>query len=88
MAVDKQQILDVIGQHGTPDQLAQAAQALPQQVDPAQLAQYAEQIGVDPQLLSSLQGGVDPGSIIDQATGGDLGQAEGLLSKLLGLFGG
>lgn len=88
MAIDKQQVLDLIGQNGTPDQLAQAAQILPDQVDPTQLAQYAEQIGVDPQLLGTLDSGLEPASVIDQATEGDLGQAEGLLSRILGLFGG
>lgn len=88
MAIDKQQVLDVIGQHGTPDQLVQAAQILPDQVDPAQLAQHAQQIGVDPLLLNALDPGLDPESVVDQATEGDLGQAESLLSRILGVFGG
>ena len=87
MTIDKQQVLDLIGQHGTPDHLAQAVQVLPDQVDPARLAEYAQQIGVDPQVLNTLQSGVDPASIIEQVTGGDIGRAEGLLSRLMGLFG-
>ena len=87
MAIDKQQVLELIRQSGTADQVANATQILPDQVDPTQLAQYAQQIGVDPQLLGTLEPGFDPASVIDQATGGDLGQAEGLLSRILGLFG-
>ena len=87
MMLAKQQVLDLIGQQGTPDQLSRAAQILPDQVDPTQFAGYAEQIGVDPQLLSGLESGLDPASVIDDVVGGELGQAEGLVSRVLSLLG-
>lgn len=86
MLIDRQQVLDVLVQYGTPDQLAQASQLLPPQVEPTQLASIVQQIGIDPGILSGLTG-LDMASIA-QAASGDLGGAEGLLGKLRSLFGG
>lgn len=86
MLVDKQQLLDLIAQQGSPEQLALAQVQLPAQVDVTQYAGMLQGFGLDPQSVAGLvSGGADAGGLVDQVTGGDAG---GILSRIMSLFGG
>lgn len=51
MFFDKQAVLDHISEQVGPDQAAQAAQMLPDQVDHEQHASLLQQFGIDPQSM-------------------------------------
>lgn len=51
MQFDKKQILEMLQQHGTSEQVSQAEQDLPDQVDTDQHAGLLSQLGVNPQEL-------------------------------------
>jgi hypothetical protein len=51
MFFDKQAVLDHISETVGPDQAAQAAQMLPDQVDHEQHAALLQQLGIDPQVM-------------------------------------
>ncbi|HYW24370.1 MAG TPA: hypothetical protein VE953_09410 [Terriglobales bacterium] len=53
MFFDKQAVLDHISEMVGPDQAAQAAQMLPDQVDHEQHAALLQQFGIDPQSMVS-----------------------------------
>jgi hypothetical protein len=53
MFFDKQAVLDHISEQVGPDQAAQAAQMLPDQVDHEQHASLLQQFGIDPQNMVS-----------------------------------
>ena len=58
MQIPKEQILDLLRQQGKDDQVGQADQELPDQVDPEQHAGLLQKFGIDPQdLISKLGGG-------------------------------
>ena len=58
MLFDKQSILDHMTQQGNdPQQIQQASQQLPDQVDHEQHGNMLQQFGVDPQRLANQQGG-------------------------------
>ena len=86
MLIDKQAALDVIAQHGTRRQVAQADQLLPPQTEPAQLAAVVQQIGLDPEILLD-RALVDPPSIASPANGRERGAAEGLFAPIRRFFG-
>jgi hypothetical protein len=48
MQIPKEQILDLLRQQGKDDQVGQADQELPDQVDPEQHAGLLEKFGIDP----------------------------------------
>ena len=59
MQIPKQQILDLLQQQGKGDQVGQADQELPEQVDTDQHGDILGQFGVNPQeLLGKLGGGL------------------------------
>jgi hypothetical protein len=58
MQVDKNMILDLLRERGQQDQVAQADQQLPDQVDTDQHANLLQQFGLDPQeLIQKVMGG-------------------------------
>jgi hypothetical protein len=62
MQIPKEQILDLLRQQGKDDQVGQADQELPDQVDTDQHAGLLEKFGIDPaELLGKLGGGNLPG---------------------------
>ena len=59
MEIPKDQILELIKQHGKSDQAGQAEQELPDRVDPERDAGLLEKFGINPQdVLSKLGGGI------------------------------
>ena len=59
MQIPKDKILDMLRDQGKDDQVDQAAQELPDQVDPEQHAGLLEKFGLNPQdLIGKLGGGV------------------------------
>jgi hypothetical protein len=59
MQIPKEQILDALRDHGKDDQVDQARQELPDQVDPEQHADLLQKFGLDPKdLIGKLGGGV------------------------------
>ncbi len=57
MQIPKEQILDLLRQQGKDDQVGEADQQLPDQVDPDQHADLLSRLGIDPQdLLGGLGG--------------------------------
>jgi hypothetical protein len=59
MEIPKDKILDLLREHGKDDQVDQAQQELPDQVDPEQHAGLLQKFGLDPQdLIGKLGGGV------------------------------
>ena len=59
MQIPKEQILDALRDHGKDDQVDQARQELPDQVDPERHAGLLQKFGLDPQdLIGKLGGGV------------------------------
>jgi hypothetical protein len=62
MQIPKEQILDLLRQQGKDDQVGQADQELPDQVDTDQHAGLLQKFGIDPaELLGKLGGGNLPG---------------------------
>lgn len=51
MQIDKQTILNFLGQQGKGDQVEQVKQKLPDQVDHEQHAGLLQELGIDPQQL-------------------------------------
>jgi hypothetical protein len=84
MVFDKQAVLDHIRDQVGPDQAAQAAQSLPDQVDTEQHGGLLQQFGVDPQnMASQLRGEVGSqfgttGSQMGSQMGGDVGRQLGI----------
>jgi hypothetical protein len=59
MEIPKDKILDMLRDQGKDDQVAQAEQELPDQVDPEQHADLLQKFGLDPKdLLGKLGGGI------------------------------
>ena len=59
MQIPKQQILDLLREQGKGDQVGQADQELPEQVDTDQHAGLLEKFGLDPsEIVSKLAGGL------------------------------
>jgi hypothetical protein len=59
MQIPKDQILDMLRDQGKDDQVDQARQELPDQIDPEQHADVLQKFGRDPQdLIGKLGGGV------------------------------
>jgi len=79
MLFDKQAVIDHIREQVGPDQAQQAAQSLPDQVDPEQHGGMLQQFGVDPQSMASQLGGQvgsrfgDTGSQIGSEIGSQVG---------------
>jgi hypothetical protein len=64
MQIPKEQILDFLRQQGKEDQVGEADQQLPDQVDTEQHAGLLQKFGVDPgELLSKFGGGALGGKI-------------------------
>jgi hypothetical protein len=64
MQIPKEQILDFLRQQGKEDQVGEADQQLPDQVDTEQHAGLLQKFGIDPgDLLSKLGGGALGGKI-------------------------
>jgi hypothetical protein len=64
MQIPKDQILDLLRQQGKDDQVSEADQQLPDQVDPEQHAGLLRKFGIDPaDLLSKFGGGALGGKI-------------------------
>jgi hypothetical protein len=64
MEIPKQQILDFLREQGKDDQVGEADQQLPDQVDPRQHAGLLEKCGINPaDLLSKFGGGALGGKI-------------------------
>jgi hypothetical protein len=62
MEIPKEQILDFLRQQGKQDQVGEADQQLPDQVDTERDAGLLQKFGIDPgDLLSKLGGGNIPG---------------------------
>jgi hypothetical protein len=62
MPIPKEQILDLLRRQGKDDQVGEADQQLPDQVDTEKDAGLLQKFGVDPgDLLSKLGGGKIPG---------------------------
>jgi len=60
--IPKDKILELLQQHGKSDQVDQAKQELPDQVDPERDSGLLEKFGISPQdVLSKLGGGGIPG---------------------------
>jgi hypothetical protein len=57
MEIPKEQILQFLEERGSSDQVTQAEQELPEQVDPEQDADLLSKFGVDPQELIARFGG-------------------------------
>ena len=79
MLFDKQAVIDHIREQVGPDQAQQAAQSLPDQVDPEQHGGMLQQFGVDPKNMASQLGGQlgsrfgDTGSQIGSEIGSQVG---------------
>ena len=59
MEIPKDKVLDLLREQGNDDQVDQAQQELPDQVDPEQHAGLLQKFGLDPQdLIGKLGGGV------------------------------
>jgi hypothetical protein len=59
MEIPKDKILELIKEHGKSDQVGQAEQELPDQVDPERDSGLLEKFGLKPQdVLSKLGGGI------------------------------
>jgi hypothetical protein len=59
MEIPKQKILDLLQQQGKSDQVGQAEQELPENVDPQRDSGLLEKFGLDPMdVLSKLGGGL------------------------------
>jgi hypothetical protein len=59
MEIPKDKILDMLRDQGKDDQVGQAEQELPDQVDPEQHADLLQKFGLDPKdLLGKLGGGI------------------------------
>ena len=64
MQIPKEQILDLLRQQGKDDQVGEADQQLPDQVDPERDAGLLQKFGIDPgEVLSKLGGGALGGKI-------------------------
>ena len=64
MQIPKEQILDFLREQGKGDQVGEADQQLPDQVDPQQHAGLLEKFGINPaDLLSKFGGGALGGKI-------------------------
>ena len=64
MQIPKQQILDFLREQGKDDQVGEADQQLPDQVDPQEHAGLLEKFGINPaDLLSKFGGGALGGKI-------------------------
>ena len=64
MQIPKEQILDFLRQQGKEDQVGEADQQLPDQVDTEQHAGLLQKFGIDPsELLSQFGGGALGGKI-------------------------
>ncbi len=64
MEIPKQQILELLQQQGKGDQIGQADQELPEQVDTDQHAGLLEKFGLDPaEIIGKLGGGALGGKI-------------------------
>jgi hypothetical protein len=64
LAIPKDQILDLLRQQGKDDQVGEADQQLPDQVDPEQHAGLLQKFGLDPaELLQKFAGGALGGKI-------------------------
>jgi hypothetical protein len=64
MQIPKEQILDFLREQGKDDQVGEADQQLPDQVDPEQHAGLLEKFGINPaDLLSKFGGGALGGKI-------------------------
>jgi hypothetical protein len=61
MEISKDQVLDLIRQHGNQDQAGQAEQELPDQVDPERDSGLLQKFGLEPQDVLSKLGGNLPG---------------------------
>jgi uncharacterized protein YidB (DUF937 family) len=61
MQIPKDKVLDLIREQGKSDQVDQAKQELPDQVDTDQHADLLHKFGLDPQELLSKLGGDIPG---------------------------
>jgi hypothetical protein len=61
MEIPKDQILDLLRQQGKDDQVGQAQQELPDQVDPEKHSDLLAKFGIDPQDVMSKLGGNIPG---------------------------
>lgn len=61
MEIPKHQILDLLKQQGKADQVDQADQELPDQVDPERDSGLLAKFGIDPQDLAGKLGGRIPG---------------------------
>jgi hypothetical protein len=59
--IPKDKILDLIREHGKSDQVQQAEQELPDQVDPEQHSDLLEKFGLQPQDVLSKLGADIPG---------------------------
>ena len=57
MLLDKQTVLDMIGQQGNQELVDQAAQHLPEQIDHEQHADLLQRFGIDPQQVLNQFGG-------------------------------
>jgi hypothetical protein len=57
MEIPKEQILQLLQERGATDQVSQADQQLPEQVDPEQHSDLLSNLGIDPQELISKFGG-------------------------------
>lgn len=62
MQFDKEQILEMLRSHGSSEQVSQAEQDLPQQVDTDQPADLLGKLGVNPQELLGKFGGLGGGA--------------------------
>jgi hypothetical protein len=59
MEIPKDKILDLLREQGKDDQVGQAEQELPDQVDPEKHAGLLEKFGIEPKdVLSKLGGGI------------------------------
>ena len=61
MEIPKDKILDLIREHGNSDQVGQAEQELPDQVDPEQHSGLLQKFGLEPQDVVSKLGVDIPG---------------------------
>jgi hypothetical protein len=61
MEIPKDKILDLMREQGKDDQVGQAQQELPDQVDPEKHSDLLQKFGIDPQDVLSKLGGNIPG---------------------------
>ena len=61
MEIPKDKILDLLREQGKDDQVSQAQQELPDQVDPEKHSDLLQKYGIDPQDVLSKLGGNVPG---------------------------